>query len=74
MAGAEEILQLNDNGMQSHCRILASNTREVPFADEIHNFLLAVCTFCSGCDATFLGDETCHSGTVIGKGLTVLYR
>jgi hypothetical protein len=47
-------------GMQSHCGMLASNTREFSFADVKSNFLLATCTFCTGYYAKFLGDETCH--------------
>ena len=48
------------DGMQSHCGMLASNTREFSFADVKSNFLLATCTFCTGYYAKFLGDETCH--------------
>ena len=49
------------DGMQSHCGMLASNTREFSFADVKSNFLLATCTFCTGYYAKFLGDETCHT-------------
>jgi hypothetical protein len=49
------------DGMQSHCGTLASNTRKFPIADVLTSLLLAGRTFCTGCCARFVGDETCHS-------------
>jgi hypothetical protein len=51
-----------NDGMQSHFEMLASNTREFSFADVFLTFYWLYVYFVlgNGCNAKFLGYETCH--------------
>ena len=65
MGRLNRVRQLQTTACQPHCGTLASNTRKIFQADATPQFLLATRTLCTASCAKFLGDETCHTSTVL---------